>query len=730
MHYFTHNWLISVAFALACVSVAWATPVRAADPDLIDVIEITDPNPFITHTNILPGDVFMDTMTVRNLTGTAQNIVMSLDIDLSQGIVSHPPFELEERLMTHIERVGSGDITLPGGGTLKPLQDLDDTLIDLGTIPGNSQQEYRIHTTFDRDAGNEYQNTKVYFNIAMSLEIPDIQGSLRILKTNDSVGPEAPGSEVEYTLTVTALNGDVDDVVLTDLPPEGFDYVPGSGQGAPFIHEYASPGVWNLGDMNEGETKTLTYRTKISSAQDDGLYRDLAYARGVSGSGAAVLADDVANGHPSVDSLNPVGDNFVGTRVTVATDATPRVVIPEDNENKLIEKTKKKIQYVLGASLPMTGANGKWIVFAAGLFLVGGGLMFWGRRLRKQNGGIEKASFMKAILGLLVAGVLFGSGQVASAATLSVKLETPDAIVSDPNFKIGFVALDMLGRSVSVECYTVSAGLFETHALATGGGSGDCQMNATVLPVDGSYEMYVKAIATDTVSETVESNHVSVVLDSVFPGTPLNYDRNDGSCQNVITFTTANDGGKTVKVELYRSAATTFTADSSTKVAELAIGSNLAGNFTLPAPGCSNDVYYALRAVAAGGNGSGFVGDKDVNVDTHTITKNKNTTVTLPGGGQTAGAIATGGGTTASTGQVEGVTTDAEDANASQASGTEGSVLGEATEGGAATLATGLNAWVMAHPWLAGIIFLLILALGRYSYSIYREKKQHDGSLE
>jgi uncharacterized repeat protein (TIGR01451 family) len=88
----------------------------------------------------------------------------------------------------------------------------------------------------------------------------EVQSRLELRKSNDSVGDETPGNEVVYTLEVTALDGPVDDVTVTDLPPEGFAYVAGSGEGAPFIHEYASPGIWDLGDMAKGETKTLTYR--------------------------------------------------------------------------------------------------------------------------------------------------------------------------------------------------------------------------------------------------------------------------------------------------------------------------------------------------------------------------------------------------------------------------------------------------------------------------------------
>ncbi len=691
---------------LSLVFIMGTETVRAVD--LIDVVEIIDPAPFIIHTNILPGDTFMDKMTVRNLTSSPQEVLMNLDIDLSEGIVNIIPFELEEKLTTRIERVGSGDITLPGGGTTKKLQELDDTLINLGTIAGNSEQEYWIHVVFDANAGNEYQNTKVYFNITMGLEIADLRGSLRLVKTNDSVSDEFPGNEVVYTLEVTALGGDVDDVTVTDLPPEGFAYVAGTGEGAPFIHEYASPGIWELGDMEEGETRTLTYRTRISDAQDAGLYRDLAFARGVA-VGTPIFANSAEN-------------PFVGTAVNVILGEGSTVVIPRDDENKIKEKVVKKIKYVLGAStLPLTGANVAVVMAAVVGLVLGAVMIVRGQRQRHQIsvGIIIFAGMLSVFLG----------AESARAATLSVQIETPEAVMATPNFKIGFVTLDVLGRALTVECYKDADVVpYASYALASafGGNSGNCQVDSSVLSADGSYEFFVRAVASDEGSETVESAHVMVTLASSVPGAPHSYNRNDTSCQNIITFTTADDGGKTVKVELFRSFSTTFTADASTKVAEQAIGSNVAGSFTQPAPECSNDAFYALRAVDAFGHGSSFVGDKDVHVDTRTVQTTRTTTATLPGGtATTSGAIpVTSDGAGAA---VQGATTSDEAVAGAESEEAEGAVLGEATEESMGTVEE-VSAWMEEHPWQAAVAVFVGLMLGYYAYQLYRRK--HDQSTD
>ncbi len=540
--------------------------------------------------------------------------------------------------------------------------------------------------------------------------------SLSIEKFNDSVGDEQPGNSVLYTLRVTANDNDVLGVTVTDLPPAGFTYEPGSGTGAPFLHEYASPGVWNVGDMTAGQTVTLTYRATISGSQDDGLYKDLAYATGTSESGGTVVANDPAD-----------SDNFVGTQVMVATAETPAtVVIPEDNENKIKEKTVKKTKYVLGAAttLPMTGANTDTILLALLMLLSGLILLL----LSKQRTWMLMYSLRKSLLKVFFFAVLAGSflisGQtVSAAANLSVQIETPETLVQSPDFQIGFVALDILGRAVTVECFKNSDTLpFASYPLAAGGSSGNCQVNASVMPVDGDYAFYVKAIASGEGSETVESNHVNVKLVSTVPGTPYNYDRSDASCMNNITFTTAADAGKTVKVELYRSLSTSFAADASTFVVEQAIGSDVAGAFSVAAPGCSNDYFYALRAVNASGFGSGFVGDKDVNVDTHTVTKTKTTIVETPGAAATGAIAVTGTGAGAEAGQVEGAeTTNEETVLEGEPVGGSGSVLGEMTEA-AGDAAGGFADWIASHPWWSALIALIALALGYYGYETYQRK--------
>jgi hypothetical protein len=172
-----------------------------------------------------------------------------------------------------------------------------------------------------------------------------------------------------------------------------------------------------------------------------------------------------------------------------------------------------------------------------------------------------------------------------------------------------------------------------------------CETSPSFMNTDGTYQF--EAIATS--SETVTSNAVSVDYDTSGPETP-SYTGKDrvNTCDYKVKFRTADDGGKTVKVEVYRSENTSFDANDGSRVDTITIGSNLDGSSTTTPPSCDKEYYFAIRAFDIAGNGSGVVGDSVVH-----------TTSTLPASGQ-AGP---------SSGALQGAV----------AAGTAGNVLGRAT---------------------------------------------------
>lgn len=116
---------------------------------------------------------------------------------------------------------------------------------------------------------------------------------LLIDKDNNKPAPTSVGDTVTYTLTITVPvdSGPSYNTTVTDLPPEGFTYVPGSWTASSNIRgdltpevtpepNYGSPGTWLLQRLLPGEVVTLTYRAVIGNTASPGTYPDLAFALG------------------------------------------------------------------------------------------------------------------------------------------------------------------------------------------------------------------------------------------------------------------------------------------------------------------------------------------------------------------------------------------------------------------------------------------------------------------
>ena len=241
--------------------------------------------------------------------------------------------------------------------------------------------------------------------------------------------------------------------------------------------------------------------------------------------------------------------------------------------------------------------------------------------------------------------LLFITAGTSSAAT-NIRLQQPATPTNQDTFNIVFVALDTnSGQSISVQCYkkgptdsTFSA-FGSSITLSNGGNTSSCQVNSGVMNEgNGTYQFY--ATATGSGSDT--SQTVSVDFNNETPGTPTNYSKTQpDSCTYKISFHTANDNNETIKVVLYRSTDTSFSLDSGHQVNTLSIGSNQDGSMTdNVSPNCSTTYYYVIRAFDKYGNGSGVVGDSNVNVTN--VTTNPTTTTqegAIPVGGSGGGSV-------------------------------------------------------------------------------------------
>lgn len=228
------------------------------------------------------------------------------------------------------------------------------------TYPINSEVESLCHTVTVESNGKESG-----YDFGNQVVTP----ILTLTKSNNAVGDKAPGSDVLFTLTVTATQNAVNNVVVKDLPSVGFTYRIGSWSakinGVPFaITEpvYASPGTWNIGNMNVGEVIELQYIADIASGQQSGTYRDLAWATGT---------DVLANNDTGV---------FVGTDVSVNSGDNPSTSV-----NIIREEKNETTGQVLGASteLPATGGNTFWLIVASLMLAAGAGSISAGIHLTK-----------------------------------------------------------------------------------------------------------------------------------------------------------------------------------------------------------------------------------------------------------------------------------------------------------------------------------------------------------
>ena len=297
------------------------------------------------------------------------------------------------------------------------------------------------------------------------------------------------------------------------------------------------------------------------------------------------------------DPIGYIDTNFVGTLVSVSKplNSSANVYV----ENEIIKQTEGQ---VLGATtLPATGATFVWIFISVIFFIIG--VLF-----------IKKSSSMTKTLTIFLITILTLTSikPTYALSNLSVRLQEPKSQINTNDTSLTFVALDILGRSITVDCLkksptdTTFQKFGDSYTVIPGGNSGQCNLSS-VLTDAGSYQ-FMTTVHVD--SESADSQIVSLDYIISTPGIPYDYRKEElNDCDYKIHFKTADDGGKTTRVEVYRSDLTSFIADSGSLVTSIAIGSNQEHNLTNSVPDCSKTYYYALRSFDSAGNGSGIAGD-------------------------------------------------------------------------------------------------------------------------
>lgn len=333
----------------------------------------------------------------------------------------------------------------------------------------------------------------------------------------------------------------------------------------------------------------------------------------------------------SVDSTKTdpgiITDTVVGTKIEIPRTGT---------QSKAINIVEKREGQVLGASdvrLPATGANDWVLVTGLGSIFTGllFGLIYFARKRMKKI----SARFVSGVLAFLLFAFLTSG---VEAANLTVRINEPKSPTYD-SFDLGFVALDIMNRPVTARCYiknTNNGGSytqFDGDKLLKAGGDSEICKVTTGLLTSGSnkFKVEVAAGADSAVSQEV---NVDYTPSSLGPWKPKSYGRNDVSdCSTEISFVTADDNGRTVRVEIYRSTETEFTLNDGTKVASIDVGSVQSKIYTDNVPDCAKSYYYALRAFDAANNASEHIGDSVITVVNTTTTTSSTSSSSIGGSG-------------------------------------------------------------------------------------------------
>ena len=422
-------------------------------------------------------------------------------------------------------------------------------------------------------------------NILCTFTNEVISPLLEITKKNDTGGAGMyPGDTVTYTLTITTPNDEkegtyiLNNIIVTDLLPEGFTYIPGSWTGTTTEPVYNNGlGEWHIGEMLEGETITLTYKALISLLQEPGIYPDIAWTKGTS------LSDTEVLGNVSTGADTP----YVGTEV---------LVIGEYD----IEEGE-----VLGVSttttLPVTGAN-KYITIGALILSLLGLLLIIFKPSKKTKLLLTVGIVAMGILTFVKPNIAYAEGGLSTS--LNVRIAQPETKLNKDTFNIGYVVLDTEGRNLEVKCIEKTYGVFDT--LNTN--SGSCKVNSSVITESGTYKFYVEVTAG---GETEKSKTVTVEVDLSKPLPITDYSKTLGTCSYTLTFNSS-----TSKVQIFRSDnQKSFFANDTTLITKphLTVTPNSIATYTdSNLTDCTKTYYYAVRSIDEFNNVSPLVTDEIV----------------------------------------------------------------------------------------------------------------------
>ena len=419
---------------------------------------------------------------------------------------------------------------------------------------------------------------------------------LEIEKTNNQLGNVlSAGDSVVYMLEVSVVNAPMNDIVVSDLIPEGLDYVPGSsgftiasGSGSVTPAVYSNGyGEWMIDRMEVGDSIVLYYTATVQDAVTPGIFPDLAWGAGVS------------DGSVDIAAISPPGG--LGHIAGVANFVATQVVVDED----VVEETG----VVLGAvdvQLPQTGLASVFTLFGLVMSIIGGVFVF-------LNG--RKPTFKPAVGLMTVA--LFSAALVGSAHAASghITFGAPESPSNLTEFKIPYTAA--MAGDFTVNCFVKAPGssaytIFDTDSGLSNYASGSCTVASGVITNDGDYSFYAQILGADS-SET-NSTAVTYQYDGASPGAANSVETEVlGTCSARISVDVPSDSDID-GIQIFRSTQQSFTANADTLIHEESVSAGESYEHVDEPSNCSSDYYYAVRFTDTSGNVSDITAEVIENI--------------------------------------------------------------------------------------------------------------------
>ena len=162
-----------------------------------------DNKPLFDEDDLVPGDNYTQNFEVRNERSEACELTFDVDETKQE------PNDFSQRIFTVIKEgskdwygLGSGSDAAADDKNLDELYGAD--LIDLGVIEVDSTRNFKWIVTFDREAGNEYQEAETKFDFDLSFEcVPEG----RVLGVSSS-SPGVVAGALFSRFPVTGRNGE------------------------------------------------------------------------------------------------------------------------------------------------------------------------------------------------------------------------------------------------------------------------------------------------------------------------------------------------------------------------------------------------------------------------------------------------------------------------------------------------------------------------------------------